>query len=135
MPWAGRPTRPGKTITVVPQNLQSDSAEIADDKAGTLCAHYAHCAPMSTLCTPCTLHPQETKCAQVCTIKDPPASMLPAGRLHQNLAGRGLPVATMRPMQPRKTVLQKNRRDRHSVHTHVHLLHSDSLRGTELERA
>ncbi len=61
--------------------------------------------------------------------------MLPAGRWHQNLAGCGLPVANILPMQPRKTVLQKIDSDRHSVHTRVHLLLSDSLIGTELERA
>jgi hypothetical protein len=33
--------------------------------------------------------------------------MLPAWRWHQDLAGCGLPVATILPMQPRKTVLQK----------------------------
>ena len=70
------------------------------------CAHFVHCAPLSTLCTLCTLHPKEVKCAQVCTIKDPSASMLPAGLWHQNLAGCGLPVATILPMHPGKAVLQ-----------------------------
>ncbi len=74
-------------------------------------------------------------CAQVYSIKDQSAFMLPAGHWHQNLAGRGLPVATILPMQPRKTVLQKQSTVIDIVHTRVHLLHSDSLRSTELERA
>jgi hypothetical protein len=99
------------------------------------CAHFVHCAPLSTLCRLCTLHPKEIKFAQVCTIKDPSASMLPAGLWHQNLAGCSLPVATILPMHPGKAVLQnKIDSDRHSVHTRVHLLHSNSLGGTELER-
>ncbi len=44
--------------------------------------------------------------AGLCTIIDPSVSMLTAGLWHQNLAGCGLPVATILPMHPGKAVLQ-----------------------------